>query len=72
MRTVHMPLYSSSGGTESTAFIQFVNCPEHQIHELWCLGVDGISQKVNPTARVEVPDGTIVELVTNYLDENGL
>ena len=53
-------------GTEATAFNQYTT----QIHELWYLGLDGISCKVHPTARVEVPDGTIGEFVTDYLVEN--
>ena len=59
------------GGTDATSFMQYVDGREPQIHELWYLGLDGISCKVHPTARVEVTTGTVGEFVTNYLAENG-
>ena len=67
MGTILSPSYSGSGGTEATAFIQSINGQEPQIHELWCLHLEGICLKVNPTARVEVQDGTVGDFVTNYL-----
>ena len=67
MGTIRRPSDSVSGVTEATAFIQCINDREPQIHELWCLGLDGIGRKVCPTARVEATAGTIGEFVTNYL-----
>ena len=71
MVTIHRPSDFGIGGTEATAFIQYINGHETHIHELSCLGLDGLSQKVHPTAHVEVPAGTVGDFVTNYLDENG-
>ena len=70
MGTIHRPWYSGSGGTEAADFIQCINGKEPLIHELWCLGLNVISRKVHPTARVEVPDGSVRERVTNYLAKN--
>ena len=72
MGTIHMPSDYGSGGTDTTAFIQLINGREHQINELLCLGLDGICHEAHPTARVEIPYGTVGEFVTNYLAENGL
>ena len=71
MGTTRRPSYSGSGGTEANDFIQWINGREPHIHELWCLGLDGIIRKFHPTARVELPAGTVREFVTNYLAENG-
>ena len=35
------------------------------------MGLDGISQKVHTTARVEVTTGTVGDFVVDYLAENG-
>ena len=43
---------SSSRGTDTTAFIQYINGRETQINELWCLGLDRICRKIHPTAHV--------------------
>ena len=48
-----------SGSTDATIFIQCVDSQELQIHELWCLGVDGISRKVHPTSQAEVTSITV-------------
>ena len=40
-------------------------------HELWCQGIDGICCKVHSTLRIEIPDGTIGKLITEYFSENG-
>ena len=71
MSTIRRPSYSIIGGTEATAFIQCINGRQPHIHELWCLGLDRISRKVHPTARLEVPAGTVRYFVTNYLAESG-
>ena len=62
---------SGSGGTEDTKFVQCVDGGETQIHKLWCLGLDNITQEVHLTERVEVGAGTVGEFTTNYLAENG-
>ena len=71
MGNIYRPFYSGSGGNDATSFIQCINGREPRIHELWCLGFDGISWKVHPTARVDVTDGTMGEFVTDYPAENG-
>ena len=40
------------------------------IHELWCHRIDGIYPKVHPTARIDIPSGTIEEFITKYLSDN--
>ena len=70
MGTINMPSDSGSGGTESTAFIQCIDGREPQIHELWYLGLDRISHKINPAAHVDVTAGIVGEFVTYYLAEN--
>ena len=42
MGNIHRPTDSGSGGTEATAFIQYINGQDPQIQELWFLGLDGI------------------------------
>ena len=70
MGTIRKPLDSGSGGSKATAFIQWINGREPQIHELWCLGLDGIICEVRPTARLEVISRTVGDFVTNFLAEN--
>ena len=60
-----------SGGTDTTAFIQCVDGQEPQIHELWYLGLDGISHKFHHTARVKVTSGTVGDFGTNYFPKYG-
>ena len=60
-----------SGGTKDNEFVRCVNGQENQIHELWCLGLENITYKVHPTARVEVGAVTVGYFMTNYLSENG-
>ena len=67
MGTIHRPSDYGSRGTDTTAFIQCNNGQELLINKLWCLGLDWICHKVHPTALVDIPGGTIRELVTNYL-----
>ena len=69
MGTIRTPYDYGSVGTEATAFIQRINTREPDIHELWCLGLDGISHEVQPTVHIEVTSGSIGEFVTNYLTE---
>ena len=71
MGTIRRPQDYVSGGTEATSFIQCVGGREPQIHEFWCLDLEGISRKFHPTARVEVTAGTAGEFLTNHLSENG-
>ena len=37
---------------------------------MWCLGSDGITHEIHPTAQVEVDAGTVVQFIINYLAEN--
>ena len=71
MGTIRRPSDSGSGGTEGTDFIKYIKYQETQINLLWCLGLGRIFWKFHPTARVEVPTGTAVEFVTDYLAGNG-
>ena len=71
MGNICRPLDYGSGGTEAIVFIQCINGQEPQIHELWCLSLDGIRCEVRPTARAEVTARTVGEFVTYYLTENG-
>ena len=59
------------GGPETGAFIQCINGREPQIHVLWCHGIDRICHKVLPYQRIEIPDGTVGEFVTDYISKNG-
>ena len=59
------------GGTDDTKFIHCVDGQVPQIHELWFLQLDNITQTVHPTTQVEVGAGTVGEFTTNYLSENG-
>ena len=65
MSAISSPFDSGSTSDEATAFIQFINGQEPQVHELWCLVLYEMSCKVLPTARVEVTVGTVGEFVTN-------
>ena len=47
------------------AFIQYVDGREPVIHELWCHGVGRICHEVHPTARIEIPSGTIGDFSLN-------
>ena len=71
MSTIRIPSDSGSAGDEATAFIQCINGPVPQIHELWCLGLERIICEVHATLRVEVTVETVGEFVTNYLAKNG-
>ena len=71
MGTIRRPSDFGNKGTDTTSFIQWINDREPQINELWCLSVDKIYHKVHPEARLEIPAGTVRELVTDYLAENG-
>ena len=62
---------SGSGGTYSTAFIQYIDVIEPYIYELWCMGLYNISHKFYPTSQVEVASRTVGKFVTYYLSENG-
>ena len=71
MGSIWPPSYSGSGGTKDVDYIRCINGRDPQIHKMWCLGSDSITQKIHPTARVEVGSGTVGQFMTNYLDENG-
>ena len=59
MGSIRRPSDSGIGITSDTALIQCVDGQEPQIHEFWCLGLDGIRREFCPTAQVEVTAGTI-------------
>ena len=65
------PSNPGSSSTKDTSFVQCIDGWYPEIHEVWCLGLDGIICEVHPTAHVEVPVITDEEFVTNYLHENG-
>ena len=71
MGSICWPLNTINRSTKVTYLNQSVHGPEPQIHEVWILGFDRIICKVFPTARVEVPFGTVKEFVTDHLAENG-
>ena len=71
MGSIYWTYILGSGGTKDTKLIQCFDNQEPQIHELRCLGLDNITQEVHPTAKVEVVAGTVGELKTDYLAENG-
>ena len=71
MGSTRRPFNLGSRITKDNEFIRCVDDQENQIHELWCLGLDNITQEVHPTARVEVVAGTVGELTIDYLAENG-
>ena len=59
MGTICKPSQYSSRDVEATALIQCINGQGKRIHELCCIGLDGISLKIHPTAREEAPAGTV-------------
>ena len=71
MGSICWPSNPGRRSTEDTAFIQYFDGREPQIHEVWSLVLCRIILEVHPTAQVEVVSGTIREFVTNYLPENG-
>ena len=71
MGTICSLSVSGIGGTEWTAVIQCDNGRKPHTHELWCLRLDMIIHKFHPTELVEVTAGTVAEVMTNYLAENG-
>ena len=64
---------SDSGirGTKGPEFTQCIDGWEQQMHEIWCLGSDGITREVHPTAQVDVGNGVVGQLLFDYLSENG-
>ena len=70
MESIRRPSDSGTRSTDATAFFQCFDGQEPQINEMWCLGLERIIREVHPTARVEVPSGTVRDFVTNYLAEN--
>ena len=71
MGSIHVPADSASRGTEGVEFIQFVDGQEPQIHEILCLGTNGVTCEVHPTAQIDVGAKTIGQFTTQYLPENG-
>ena len=71
MGPIHWSSYSVSGGTEGVEFIRRVDVRELQMHEIWCLGSDGITCEVQATARIDVCAETVGQFATKYITENG-
>ena len=62
---------SGSGDPDPGAFLQCVNGREPMVHKFWCHRVDRLCREVFPTARIDIPAGTIIEFVTEYLSADG-
>ena len=41
------------------------------MHEIWCLGSDGITCEVHSTAQMDVGSETVGHFATQYFSENG-
>ena len=65
MGYIRRPSDSCSGSNKYVDFVQFVDSQELQIHEMWCLGSDGVTLKIHTTALVEVGAGTVGQFTTN-------
>ena len=59
------------GASDPIIFIQCINYREPTSHELWSHGLDGLSRDIQPTSQVEIPTGTVGELIKEYLTPNG-
>ena len=64
------PFDSCSRGTKRPEFIQYVDGRKPQMHEIWCLGSDGITHELHPKAQVYVNAGNVGQFSTNYLSKN--
>ena len=62
---------SSSGATKGVEIIWCVDGQEPQMHEIWCLGFNGVTHEVHTTAQVDVRAGTVGNFTTNCLAEKG-
>ena len=62
---------SGSGGTKCVVFIRCIDGHDPQIHEICCLGYDGITHEIHPTAQVDIGAGAVGQFTTNCLAENG-
>ena len=40
-------------------------------NKLWWHGIGGICREVHPTARIDIPDWSVGEFITEYLSKNG-
>ena len=69
--SIRLPSDSGRGGTKNVEFIRCVDVREPQKHKIWSLGSNGITCEVHPTAQVDVGAGTMGQLLTDYLAENG-
>ena len=72
MGGIRQPYNYSSRYPDPGAFIQCVDGRDPMIHELWGHENDSICRKVQPTACIEIPAGTVGEFITEYLSENRL
>ena len=60
-----------SRGSEDIDFIWYVDGRYPQLHKIWSLGLDNVTREIHSTERVEVDNGTVGDITTNYLAENG-
>ena len=67
--SIRWPYNYGSGDAEGPEFIQCVYRRDHQIHEIWDFGSDGVTREVNPTVRVDVGAVFVGEFSTDYLTE---
>ena len=71
MGDIHSPSYSGSRALYLIVFILFANGRDTMACELWSHGLDGISRNVHPTAQVDIPTGTVVKFITDYMTTYG-
>ena len=70
MIPIHQPSEYGSRGTKSVEFIQCFDGREPQVHKIWCLGSDGVTCEVHPTAQIDVGAETVGQLSNQYFAEN--
>ena len=71
MGSILQPSDFGSGGTKGVEFIRCVHGRKPQIHEIWCLGSNGVTHKVHQTSQIDVGAETVRQFWTQYFDENG-
>ena len=71
MGSIRRPSDSSREGTKSVEFIWCVDGREPQIHEIWCLGYNGVTHEFHTTAQIYDVAETVGQFLTQNLSENG-
>ena len=72
MGSISWPSSYGNRGAKNVDFMRCVDSQKPQLHEMWCLGLNKVTREIHKTAQVEVGAGTVGQLTTNYLAENGL